>query len=321
MWFKNLQVYRFPAPWKITAAQLEQQLSRHLFRSPAGFELQASGWAPPREHGPLVTTVHGQYLISLGTEKKLLPASVIKEVTRIKAQEAEESQGYKPGRKQMRDLKEQAIDELLPRAFNVRRDTRVWIDPANGWLVVDAGSPGKADEVMLSLNKCIDDFVAERLNTTQGPGSAMTGWLAADRAPTGFSIDDDAELQMPSDEKATVRFVRHALDPLDVRRHIEGGKQCTRLALTWMNRVSFVLTETLVIKRVAAVAAMDENDDSLPASSPHDEDERFDADFTLMSGELRQLLVDLVEALGGLAARDAAAPATDKRREWAQAAD
>jgi recombination associated protein RdgC len=320
MWFKNLQVYRFPAPWKITARELEQQLSRQLFRSPSGFELQASGWAPPREHGPLVKTIHGQYLIALGTEKKLLPASVVKEVTKIKAQEAEESQGYKPGRKQMRDIKEQAIDELLPRAFNVRRDTRVWIDPANGWLVIDAGSPGKADEVMLLLNKCIDDFVAERLNTAQGPGAAMTGWLAADHAPSGFTIDDDAELQMPAEEKATVRFVRHALEPADVKRHIEAGKQCTRLGMTWMNRVSFVLTESLVIKRVAAVDVISENDDSPVESSPQDEDERFDADFTLMTGELRQMLDDLLEALGGQADIDAAAP-TDKRREWAQAAD
>ena len=320
MWFKNLQVYRFPAPWKITAAELEQQLSRQLFRSPSGFELQAAGWAPPREHGPLVRTIHGQYLLSLGTEKKLLPASVIKEVTKIKAQEAEEAQGYKPGRKQMRDIKEQAIDELLPRAFNVRRDTRVWIDPANGWLVIDAGSPAKADEVMISLNKCIDDFVAERLNTAQGPGSAMTGWLAADQAPRGFSIDDDAELQMPAEEKATVRFVRHALDPLDVRRHIEGGKQCTRLGMTWMNRVSFVFTEALVIKRVAPVDVIKENDDSPVESSPQDEEERFEADFTLMTGELRQMLDDLVEALGGFAAKNGAAPAP-ATRQWAQAAD
>jgi recombination associated protein RdgC len=81
-----------------------------------------------------------------------------------------------------------------------------------------------------------------------------------------------------------------------------------------------VLTESLVIKRVAAVDVISENDDRQVESSPQDEDERFDADFTLMTGELRQMLDDLLEALGGLADKDAAAPA-DKRREWAQAAD
>jgi recombination associated protein RdgC len=172
---------------------------------------------------------------------------------------------------------------------------------------------------MLSLNKCIDDFVAERLDTAQGPGAAMTGWLAADQAPRGFSIDDDAELQMPAEEKATVRFVRHALDPVDIRRHIEAGKQCTRLAMTWMNRVSFVLTETLMIKRVAPVDVIKENDDSPVENSPQGEEERFEADFTLMTGEVRQMLDDLVDALGGLAGKDSVAPVP--RREWAQAAD
>ncbi|MEO8104043.1 MAG: recombination-associated protein RdgC, partial [Betaproteobacteria bacterium] len=136
MWFRNLQVYRCPAPWNISASSLEEQLGRNVFRAATGYEMQTQGWASPRDDGGLVHAVHGQMLISLCTEKKLLPASVIKEVTREKAIEAEERQGFKPGRKQLRDLKEQVIDELLPRAFSVRRRTGIWIDPANGWLVI-----------------------------------------------------------------------------------------------------------------------------------------------------------------------------------------
>lgn len=296
MWFKNLQVYRFPAPWNISSSALEEQLGRQAFRGATGFEMQSQGWTSPREGEGLVHSVQGQLLLALCTEKKLLPSSVIKEVTKLRAQEAEERQGYKPGRKQMRDLKEQVIDELLPRAFNVRRNTWVWIDPQNGWLVIDAGSPGKADEVIVNLNKCVEDFVVERVDTVQSPGSAMTAWLAADDVPSGFTIDQDTELQSPIEEKATVRFVRHTLDPKEVQRHISSGKQCTRLALTWMGRVSFVLTETLIIKRVTPVDVIRESEESSAMS----DDERFDSDIALMTGELAKLLSDLVEALGGV---------------------
>ena len=288
-------MYRFPAPWKISASSLEEQLGRNAFRSASGFEMQTQGWASPRDDGGLVHTVHGQMLISLCTEKKLLPASVIKEVTKAKAIEAGERQGYKPGRKQMRDLKEQVTDELLPRAFSVRRHTGVWIDAANGWLVIDTSSPGKADDVVTLLNKSVDDFVVERVNTTMSPGVAMTAWLANDDVPAGFSIDHDTELQSPVEEKATVRFVRHALDAKEVQRHIAAGKQCTRLALTWANRVSFVLTDTMVVKRLAPVDVIRESEEG----QAQNDDERFDADFTLMTGELRRMMADLVVALGG----------------------
>ena len=296
MWFRNLQVYRCPAPFNISATSLEEQLGRHGFRGIAGYETQAQGWASPRDDGGLVHTVHGQTLISLCSEKKLLPTSVIKDVTKVKAMEAEDRQGYKPGRKQLRELKQQVTDELLPRAFNVRRHTPIWIDPANGWLVIDAGSPGKAEEILAVLHKSVGNFAFERVDTATSPGAAMTAWLANNDVPRGFSIDQDTELQSPVEEKATVRFVRHALDPKEVQRHIAAGKQCTRLALTWADRVSFVLTESLVLKRIAPVAVIREGEDV----QAQNDDERFDADFMLMTGELRGLITDLVEALGGL---------------------
>ena len=296
MWFRNLQVYRCPAPFNISATSLEEQLGRHGFRGIAGYETQAQGWASPRDDGGLVHTVHGQTLISLCSEKKLLPTSVIKDVTKVKAMEAEDRQGYKPGRKQLRELKQQVTDDLLPRAFNVRRHTGIWIDPVNGWLVIDAGSTGKAEEVVRLLHKSVDGFAFQRLDPATSPGAAMTAWLANNDVPRGFSIDQETELQSPVEEKATVRFVRHALDPKEVQRHIATGKQCTRLALTWSDRVSFVLTESLVLKRIAPVAVIRQGEDA----QAQNDGERFDADFMLMTGELRGLITDLVEALGGL---------------------
>jgi recombination associated protein RdgC len=301
VWFKNLQLYCFPAPWKISAAQLEEQLRPFAFQPPTSFQLLAQGWAAPRDNGPLVHTVNGQFLICLATEKKLLPSSVIKEVTKARALVAEQQQGYKPGKKQLRELKQQVTDELLPRAFNVRRATAVWIDPVNGWLAVDAASAGRADEVIGLINKSLLDLRLTRVDTAQSPVTAMTGWLAADATPHGFSVDDEAELQSPAEEKATVRFVRHALDPVDVKRHISAGKQCTRLALTWADRVSFVLTEALTLKKLALVDVLRESADAADGSGDKAQgaDERFDADFALMTGQLQHLFVDLTEALGG----------------------
>lgn len=294
MWFRCLQIYTLAAPLALTAAQLAEKLAAKAFQPGSSIELQRIGWISPRDDGSLVHEVGGQFLLALRAEKKLLPNAVINQVTRARAQEVEEKQGYRPGRREMRELKDAVTNELLPRAFPVQRDTRVWIDPAAGYIVVDAGTGAKGDEAVQLLNECIEQLGARPWQTALSPVAAMTAWLAADEAPHGFTIDQDTELRASTQSKATVRYVRHALEAADVRRHIEAGKQCTRLALTWMDRISFVLTETLAIKRVAPLDVLAERE-----ADAGSEGERFDSDFALMTGGLGRLLSQLEAALGG----------------------
>ncbi|AKQ55069.1 recombination-associated protein RdgC [Bordetella hinzii] len=295
MWFKNLKIYRLSAPWTLTGEQLEESLARHAYQSGNNLEMQSLGWISPRENASLAHSVNGQILLSLRAEKKLLPTTVVNQVARARAQEIEEQQGYKPGRKQMKEIKERVTDELLPRAFSIYRDTRVWIDTVNHWLVIDAAASAKADEVIGMLVKTVDPLPLENLYVAQSPAAAMTGWLAADEAPANFSIDQDTELRASGESRAAIRYVKHSIDADDVRRHIQSGKQCTRLAMTWADRVSFVLTESMDIKRVAPLDVLKENPDSVAFN----DDEKFDSDMALMTGELAKMLAELVEALGG----------------------
>lgn len=294
MWFKNLQVYRLPAPWAFTQEQLETALAGQKFVECSSQDMSSQGWVSPRNNGQLVHTVNRQFLLQLGMEKKLLPASVINQVAKARALEMEEQQGFKPGKKQMRELKENITEELLPRAFSIKSNTMVWIDPVNGWLVIDAASPAKADEILKLLLKAIDKLPVTNLNVARSPTSAMTEWLEQDEAPGGFTIDDATELRATGESKAAIRYVRHTLEAEDIRRHISAGKQCTRLALTWAERISFVLTEGLAVKSIKALDVLKENE-----SGTFNDDERFDTDMTLMTGELAKLLADLVLALGG----------------------
>jgi recombination associated protein RdgC len=294
MWFKNLQIYRLPAPWAFTPEQLEAALQGQAFSPASSNEMMRQGWDTPRPNGGLVHVVNKQMLILLGTEKKLLPATVVNQVAKARAAELEEQQGFAPGKKAMKELKERVHDELLPRAFTIRSNVWTWIDPVNGWLVVDAASPAKADEVIKLLLKAVDRMPIESLRVQRSPVAVMTGWLQDDEAPAGFTVDMDTELRATGESKSAVRYVRHTLEPEEVRRHIAAGKQCTRLAMTWDSKISFVLTEALAIKGVKPLDVIKENE----ASTRNDE-ERFDGDFMLMTGELTKLMADVVEALGG----------------------
>lgn len=308
MFFTNLQIYRLPAPWAFTPDQLEAALAPHAFVPCSSNDLLRQGWDAPRGAGQLVHTVNRQMLVELRAEKKLLPTSVINQVAKVKAAELEEAQGFAPGRKAMKELKERVADELLPRAFSVESTTRAWIDPVNGWLVVDTASPAKSDEVIKQLLKAVDKLPLESLRVQRAPVAVMTGWLEQDEAPAGFTVDQDAVMRACGESKSQVSYKHHALEHDDISRHIAAGKQCARLALTWRDKISFVLTETLAIKSVKALDVLKESE----ASTKNDE-ERFDGDMVLMTGELAQLLADLVASLGGEVG-DLASPAGPARQ-------
>lgn len=295
MWFKNLQLHRLPLPWKMDAEAFAAQLQSRLFQPCGGLNRESRGWIPPRGDDRLVFTSNGQWLIALGIEQKLLPASVVNQEAKARAADIEARMGVAPGRKRMRELKEEVTDELLPRAFSRYLTTFAWIDPVHGWLVVDAASPKKMEAVIEVMKQALDEFPFAPLATERSPASAMTEWLAAQEAPAGFSIDRDCVLQSPLEERATVRYTHHPLDTPEIRKHLTDGKVPVRLAITWNDRVGFELTDALEVKKVAFLdlAREDAGEDA------DNEDERFESDFVLMTSLLAQFLEALVEALGG----------------------
>src|SRR5258708_39053308 len=250
MWFKNVQLDRLAGPWCVTREQMEKWLAPHTFAPGNSVEMQSHGWASPRDNDSRVYSLNGQMLLVFRAEKKLLPASVVTQVTKARALELEEQQGFKPGRKQLREIKEQVTDELLPRAFSIRRDTRVWIDTANGWLVIDAAAQALADDVRGLLVKSIDQLPLASVRVAQSPVAAMTDWLLSGEAPGNFTLDQDAELRSAAEGNATLRYVGHALEMDDIRRHIEAGNQCMRPAMTRNARLSVVPTPSPPVKRV-----------------------------------------------------------------------
>lgn len=299
MFFSNLQPYRLgTVSW--TAPQLSQFLERLQHRQPGNQERSSRGFVPPVEHGDLVHSVNGQWMICLRTDERILPASVINEEAAKRAKALEEQQGFRPGRKQLRELKELVEQEMLPAALFRSRRTFVWIDPANGWLMVDSSSQTKAEEVLESLRKCVDDLPVRHLSVKRSPISVMTDWLATGEAPSGFTIDRECLLVSVGEEKAKAAYTNHVLTSdgpyhQQIKQHLEGGKLPKKLAVTWDNRISFVLTDTLELKKVHFLDILKEEAEK----SAENASEIFDCEFMLMTGELQRMLCDVVEVLGG----------------------
>ncbi|MDO5086936.1 MAG: recombination-associated protein RdgC [Comamonadaceae bacterium] len=301
--FKNLTIYRIGPGWQPDAGRLEQALATEPFAECSATQQKATGWVPPRgqAHGAFLEVVDGQWIMKFMIETKSVPAEAVRRKVEEQAAAIEATQGRKPGKKELRDMKDDALAALLPQAFARRSAVLAWIDPEARLLVLDAGGQGKADEVTTSLIRVAGGGAGALqlalLQTQVTPQAAMARWLAAedaDEVPEAFGIERECELKGSGEQPAVVRFARHPLETPEVRQHIAEGKLPTRLALSWQERVGFVLTQALQLKKLGFMEGVFDD-----ADTPQNRDERFDADVALFTGELARLLPDLVEALGG----------------------
>ena len=124
--------------------------------------------------------------------------------------------------------------------------------------------------------------------------ASMSHWLSSREAPVSFTVDRDCELKMPDDLKSTVRYSRHTLEIDEVAQHIAAGKVPTQLAMTWNDRVSFVLTDAGQVKKLKLLDVVLDG-----VQEGGKDDDGFDTDAAIVTGELSALLPDLLGALGG----------------------
>jgi recombination associated protein RdgC len=306
--FKNAIVYRI-AHWERPAlAEIESRLDAARFAECGATQPESFGWVEPRgeKHGALVENVGGQWILRLCTETKAVPGGVVKTRLEERLDQVERETGRRPKGKRAKEFKEEIVHELLPRAFPKRASTNVWIALEAGLVLVGAASAKRADRITTLLAELLGGGLRLELVQTQlSASTAMSEWLATKASPAGFSIDRECELKQPDSEKSLVRYARHALEIDEVGEHIRQGKLPTQLAMTWNGRVSFVLTESLALKKIKLLDVVLEG----VGGSGGQGGEGFDADVALATGELARLIPDLVEALGGpLAFGDAGTP-------------
>jgi recombination associated protein RdgC len=252
---------------------------------------KSMGWVPPRgqEHGAIAELVGHQTILKFVTEAKTVPADVIARKAQEQAQKYEDETGFKPGKRIMAEFKEEAKLTLLPHAFAKRSTVLVWLSP-EGFITLDTTSQGKADDAITSLVGSFEGLVVRPVYPRQSPSNCMAEWLVEQEAPAGFTVDRECELKAVDDSKAVVKYGHHPLDIDEVKAHVMQGKVPTKLALTFNDRVSFVLTDNLILKKLTflnATAVLSNQEDA------------FDADVVLLAGELIPLYTSLLASLGG----------------------
>jgi recombination associated protein RdgC len=304
--FKNACFFRVADDFVLPElAAFERVLHKARFVPCGPTQAESSGWVPPRGNKSkvLAETVAGHLILKQCTEKRAVPSSAVKSAVEEKIERYKTETGNeRVPAKLKKEFKEEVLLDLLPRAFSKRSNTLLWLDAREKLLVVDAPSLAAADRIVSSLLAALLEVPGagpaldlQLLQTQTSPAASMSHWLATREAPWRFSVDRDCELKAADEQKATVRYARHTLEIDEVAQHIAAGKVPTQLAMTWNERVSFVLSEAGQLRKLKMLDVVVKE----AKDQAGKDDDGFDANAAILTGELSALIPDLLEALGG----------------------
>ena len=292
--FKNATIFRIPPTWLVGLNEIETALRDAAFMECAPTQQQSTGWIAPRaENGLLAESISGELILKLRTDTRKVPTDVLNKHVDELAATIEQQNWRKPGKRERKELKEQALLGLLPHAFVKTQTTLVWIDRAASLLVIDTASASRADVVITALVKTLEGLAISLVHSEHSPAGCMAVWLQSGEPPSGFSVDRECELKSQDEMKSVVRYGRHPLDTDEIKKHITSGKVPTKLALTWRDRVSFVLDDAMRLKKLSFLDVV------FDGNAPADKAEAFDANVAIFTGEFNNLIPDLLDALGG----------------------
>ncbi len=293
MWFKNLYLFKLEPGFSLSPEELHQELEQRLFKGCSATQRESFGWVAPlgRDSESLTHATNGYILITMARQERLLPASVIREEMEQRVADIELQEDRKVSNKEKKEMREAIEFELLPRAFTRTQNMDAWIDPKEGWVVINTPSAKRAEELANLLRKTLGSFPVAPPETKNPPAASMTRWLEQGALPAPFTFGEDCELRSDGEEKGVAAFRKHELLADDVSTALKNGKYVSKLGLIWDEKIQFMLTEDLQLTRLRFLDVLEEQ---MQHEDPQSHAERLDIEFALMTGEVTQMLGQLL---------------------------
>jgi recombination associated protein RdgC len=293
--FRNLRLYRVSTPWPKSESALSGVLAENTFSPCGSFSERSAGWEAPAdyENASLCRRVGGADLLQLRTQDRVLPLAAITEAMESRVLEYRSRLGQEPPRAELRRLREETRDELLPNALLKSDRTRGCFLLSESILAIDVASDAKAEWFIDHLRICFGRFACTPL-AFRTPPSELLKRIFLGETPLRLSLGRECRMQDLRDSKSIAIWRDIELSDESIRRHVIDGMQLTHLAVVFNDALSCVISEEAVISKLKFLQG--QTAESLDIEDPL---LRMDADIALLGGTATQLVNDLGKLLGG----------------------
>lgn len=298
MWFKQASLFQFTRHIKLTQEQFSAALEPLVF-TPCLPSLPASvGWISPLAQidGPLVYGNKRFWAICFQFEEKILPTSVIRQALNEKVEEIEKKESRPVKSKEKLSLKDEITLNLLPKAFTKKSKVFAYFDWQNQWLIIDSNTPAKVERLISFLKRAVPDLDLKSPDVKK-PTAVMTNWLKHPQS-NGFDIGQSGVLQDPQQQRRVIRCQNQDLFAHSIQSLLKDGCEIAQLSLSWKDQINFVLTGEFTLRSIQFKEAVLNLSKADYTETPQ---QRFDADFMIMTELFTHLIADLMMEFGKVA--------------------
>lgn len=292
--FKALSLFQLNPCWTISATAADAAARQAAFVECLPSQALSIGLVPPRgeEEGALVEVFGTNLVLRVMIERRTPPAEVVQRHLDARTKEVEAEIGRRLSAKQLANLRDQVVRDLLPKTFTKREQIYCVFSRALGLLLLETTIAARADEILSLLAKTFQGFSAGTYQTATSPALVMRDWLHSGEPGAGFAIHEECELVRVGPTRGVVRYRHHDLHIAQIREHLRhDGHLPTELGLTW-GGLAFVLTSRLALKKIGWPKG-------LRGEGARADAGEFDALMVLATGELERLIPELVNCCGG----------------------
>ena len=299
MWFRNLLAYRLTQPFPLDSEAVEAALRTKPSLKPESQTLSTIGFIAPygkAPDAPLVHVVDGVLLVGLRKYERLLPSGVVREAVTEKVDQIEGEQSRKVYKKERDQIKDEILQEFLPRAFVKKSTVFAAIDPARQVIYVNSASPAQAEDLLSALREAIGSLPVRPISVKIAPTATFTDWVKTEKAAPDFFVLSDCEMRDVGEDGGSIAAKQQDLTSEEIKNLLATGKVVTQIGLAWTDKVSFVINDKLQIRNLRFEDLLQ---DQAVQDGGDDVVGQFSASFFLMMATLGGMMPSLLTALGG----------------------
>lgn len=295
MFPKNITPFIFQQPFSMPSAEKVQEKLQTLPATPVlGLDWFTEGFAPPMPFSSdLAFTTEEVILGCLKRSQRVLPSSVIKAEVEERVAQIQNQEVRTVGKKERGEIKEQATDDLLPKAF-IRESRSFFLYNPNFVFVYESSSK-KAENTISKIREALGGLAVSHVKVEQDLFPTMTNWVLQGSVSDDFELGDYTLLK-GAFKHEKIKIMGKDLANDDVAAHIKSGFQVHELRLIWREQIAFTLSENFVLKGIHFLDVLQEK----ASNQGDDAASLMTAQQLIASANLSELINELIDLCGGL---------------------